>query len=78
MSYQLRSIILEQPVFLENISLVPATVKFNLLFLTKLRKRQGGIRNPPLTPRISCYKGNADSVMPMPVIRGLFQMSGVI
>ena len=46
--------------------------------LTKLRQRQGGIRNPPLTPRISCYKGNADLAMPMPVIRGLFQMSGVI
>ena len=42
-----------------NISLVPATFKFNLLFLTKLRQRQGGIRNPPLTPRISCFKGDA-------------------
>jgi hypothetical protein len=78
MSYQLGSIILEQPVFLENISLVPATVKFNLLFLTKLRQRQGGIRNPPLTPRISFYKGNVDLAMPVPMIRGLFQMSGVI
>ena len=42
-----------------NISLVPATVRFNLLFLSKLGLKQGGIRNPPLTPRISCFKSAA-------------------
>jgi len=41
-----------------NISLVHATVRFNLLFLSNLRQRQGGIRNPPLTPRICCFKGD--------------------
>ena len=42
-----------------NIPFVPATVRFNLLFLTKLRQSQGGIRNPPLTPRISYSKTDA-------------------
>ena len=42
-----------------NISLVQATIRFNLLFLSKLELKQGGFRKPPLTPRISCFNGDA-------------------